>query len=189
SWESAATVAGGVLGGALIIPLLALLIAPLLEIVFGYVTDIQLLKLANFNHPVLKDLIVQAPGTYHHAILIGQLVESAARAIGANPLLARVGAYYHDIGKGKNPLYFGENQKGENRHDGLSAQMSAEIIRRHVAEGMELARQAKLPRQVTDFIAQHHGTRAIAYFFHRAKEEAERKGEAPPLDAEYRYGG
>ncbi|TMA14440.1 MAG: HDIG domain-containing protein [Deltaproteobacteria bacterium] len=149
TWEMAATVLASVLGGALVLPLLALLLSPLLEAMFAYVTDVELLKLA----------------------------------------LARVGAYYHDIGKGKNPLYFGENQKGENRHDGLSAQMSAEIIRRHVAEGMELARQAKLPRQVSDFIAQHHGTRAIAYFFHRAKEEAERTGGAPPREEDFRYPG
>src|SRR5205085_11286206 len=126
SWDTAATVAGAILGGAVILPLLALLLSPLLEALFGYVTDIELLKLASFNHPVLKDLIVQAPGTYHHAILSGQLVEVAARQIGANPLLARVGAYYHDIGKGKNPLYFGENQKGDNRHDPLAAEVSAE---------------------------------------------------------------
>jgi putative nucleotidyltransferase with HDIG domain len=189
SWETAATVAGGILSGALIIPVLALLVAPLLEAVFGYVTDIQLLKLANFNHPVLKDLIVQAPGTYHHAILIGQLVESAAREIRANPLLARVGAYYHDIGKGKNPLYFGENQKGENRHDSLSPAMSAQIIQRHVSDGAELARLNKLPRQVIDFIRQHHGTRLIGYFFHRAKEEAERTGGPPPSDQDFRYAG
>ncbi|MFN2549127.1 MAG: HD family phosphohydrolase [Myxococcales bacterium] len=189
SWETAATVAGAVLGGAVMIPLLALLIAPILEVVFGYVTDIQLLKLANFNHPVLKDLIVQAPGTYHHAILIGQLVDEAAREIGANPLLARVGAYYHDIGKGKNPLYFGENQKGENRHDALTALMSAQIIQRHVPEGVDLARASKLPRQVIDFIPQHHGTRLIGYFFHRAKDEAERAGATPPNEAEFRYLG
>src|SRR5207237_7189976 len=126
AWDTAATVLGSILGGALVLPLLALLRSPLLEATFGYVTDVELLTLANFNHPVLKDLIVQAPGTYHHGILIGQLVDAAARTIGANPLLARVGAYYHDIGKGKNPLYFGENQKGENRHDGQSAQMRAE---------------------------------------------------------------
>jgi putative nucleotidyltransferase with HDIG domain len=189
SWETAATVAGGILSGALIIPLLALLVAPVLEAVFGYVTDIQLLKLANFNHPVLKDLIVQAPGTYHHAILIGQLVEAAARIIRANPLLARVGAYYHDIGKGKNPLYFGENQKGENRHDSLSPAMSAQIIQRHVSDGVELARLNKLPRQVIDFILQHHGTRLIGYFFHRAKEEAERTGAPPPGEQDFRYAG
>ena len=189
SWETAATVAGAILSGALVIPLLALIFAPALEASFGYVTDIQLLKLANFNHPVLKDLIIQAPGTYHHAILIGQLVESAARAIGANPLLARVGAYYHDIGKGKNPLYFGENQKGDNRHDSLSPAMSAQLIMRHIAEGVELAKTSKLPRQVIDFIPQHHGTRLVGYFFHRAREEAERTGQPPPAEPEFRYAG
>ncbi len=189
SWEMAAAVAGAVLSGALVLPLFALVLSPLLEALFGYVTDIELLKLASFNHPVLKDLIVQAPGTYHHAILIGQLVEAAARQIGANPLLARVGAYYHDIGKGKNPLYFGENQKGENRLDGLTPVVAAEIIQRHVQEGLEVARQAKLPRQVIDFIPQHHGTRLVAYFFHRAKEEAERSGTAPPREEDFRYAG
>jgi putative nucleotidyltransferase with HDIG domain len=134
-------------------------------------------------------LIVQAPGTYHHAILIGQLVEAAARDIGANPLLARVGAYYHDIGKGKNPLFFGENQKGENRHDTLTALMSAQVIQRHVADGVELARASKLPRQVIDFIPQHHGTRTIGYFFHRAKQEAERAAQSPPSEQEFRYAG
>ncbi len=145
TWDTLATVLGAVLGGALILPMLALLLSPLLEALFGYVTDVELLKLANFNHPVLKDLIVQAPGTYHHAILIGQLVEAAAREIGANPLLARVGAYYHDIGKGKNPLCFGENQKGENRLEGLTPYASAEIIRRHVREGVDAADRLLLP--------------------------------------------
>jgi putative nucleotidyltransferase with HDIG domain len=189
NWDTLAVVAGAALGGAMILPLLALILSPLLEALFGYVTDIELLKLASFNHPVLKDLIVQAPGTYHHAILSGQLVEAAARQIGANPLLARVGAYYHDIGKGKNPLYFGENQKGDNRHDPLAAEVSAEVIRRHVTDGLDLAAQAKLPRQVRDFIAQHHGTRSISYFFHRAKEEAERAGAPPPREDDFRYSG
>jgi putative nucleotidyltransferase with HDIG domain len=187
--ETAAALSGAMLGGALLVPLLVLLAAPVFEWMFGYVTDIQLRELANFNHPLLKDLIVQAPGTYHHGILIGAMVEAAARQIGANPLLARVGAYYHDIGKGKNPLFFGENQKGENRHDALQPQMSARVIHRHVTDGVELARKAKLPQAVIDFIEQHHGTRLIGYFFHRAKEEAERKGEPPPSDVEFRYGG
>src|SRR5256714_10422072 len=187
--ETAAALAGAVLGGARLVPSVVLLVAPAFEWMFGYVTDIQLRELANFNHPLLKDLIVQAPGTYHHGILIGAMVDAAAKEIGANPLLARVGAYYHDIGKGKNPLFFGENQRGENRLDGLTAQMSAEIIRRHVADGIELADQAKLPRQVTDFIPQHHGTRLIAYFLHRAKEEAERAGAAPPSEDDFRYLG
>src|SRR5207248_1353316 len=178
--ETAAALAGAVLGGALLVPLLVLLVAPAFEWMFGYVTDIQLRELANFNHPLLKDLIVQAPGTYHHGIVIGAMVDAAAMQIGANPLLARVGAYYHDIGKGKNPLFFGENQKGENRHESIEPQMSARLIHRHVTDGVELARKAKLPQAVIDFIVQHHGTRLIGYFFHKAKEEAERKGEPPP---------
>jgi putative nucleotidyltransferase with HDIG domain len=189
SWEALAAAAGGVLGGALLIPLLALLISPVLETVFGYVTDIELLKLASFNHPVLKDLIVQAPGTYHHAILIGRLVEAAAVEIGANPLLARVGAYYHDIGKGKNPLYFGENQKGDNGHDELAPRESAYLILRHVSDGIAIARAAKLPKKIVDFIPQHHGTRLIGHFFHRAKDEAERRGLPPPNEADFRYLG
>jgi hypothetical protein len=189
SLDTIAADLGGILGGAVVIPLFALALSPALEALFGYVTDIELLKLANFNHPVLKDLIVQAPGTYHHAILIGQLVEAAAREIGANPLLARVGAYYHDIGKGKNPLYFGENQKGENRHDQLAPRESAYLIMRHVSEGVELAKAAKLPPKVIEFIPQHHGTRLIGHFFHRAKEEAERRALPPPDEAEYRYPG
>src|SRR6266849_1717317 len=187
--ETAAALSGAMLGGALLVPLLVLLAAPVFEWMFGYVTDLQLRELANFNHPLLKDLIVQAPGTYHHGIVIGAMVEAAAQQIGANPLLARVGAYYHDIGKGKNPLFFGENQKGENRHDALQPQMSAQLIHRHVTEGVELARKAKLPQAVIDFIEQHHGTRLIGYFFHRAKEEAERKGEPAPSVVEFRYGG
>jgi putative nucleotidyltransferase with HDIG domain len=187
--ETAAALAGAVLGGALLVPLLVLLAAPAFEWMFGYVTDIQLRELANFNHPLLKDLIVQAPGTYHHGIVIGTMVDAAARQVGANPLLARVGAYYHDIGKGKNPLFFGENQKGDNRHEAIEPQMSARLIRRHVTDGVDLARKAKLPPAVIDFIVQHHGTRLIGYFFHKAREEAERRGEPPPPDAEFRYPG
>ena len=187
--DTASAAAGAAVGGALVAPLIVLLAAPAFEWMFGYVTDIQLRELANFNHPLLKDLIVQAPGTYHHGIVIGAMVDAAAREIGANPLLARVGAYYHDIGKGKNPLFFGENQKGDNRHEALPPQTSAKIIQRHVSDGVELARKAKLPQAIADFIVQHHGTRLIGYFFHKAKEEAERKGEPPPPDADYRYGG
>ncbi|MGZ3460714.1 MAG: HDIG domain-containing metalloprotein, partial [Archangium sp.] len=139
-------------GTSLAVPVMVMALTPLIESVFGYASDLKLLELANLNHPALKELIVQAPGTYHHSIIIGTLVENAAEAIGANPLLARSCAYYHDIGKGRNPLYFGENQKGENRHDALTPVMSAQIIQRHVAEGVELARMNKLPRQVIDFI-------------------------------------
>jgi putative nucleotidyltransferase with HDIG domain len=157
---------------------------------FGYASDLKLLELANLNHPALKELIVQSPGTYHHSIILGSLVESAAEAIGANPLLARSCAYYHDIGKGRNPLYFGENQKGENRHDGLAPAMSAVIIKRHVTDGIEMARLYKLPKLVADAIPQHHGTRLVSYFHYRAVKEQEGKASPQPIDESiYRYAG
>ncbi|MFN7131196.1 MAG: HD family phosphohydrolase, partial [Myxococcales bacterium] len=190
SMDTAIGCASGFIGGAVLVPMLVMGVTPLVEGAFGYTTDIKLLELANLNHPALKELIVQAPGTYHHSIIMGSLVEAAAEAIGANPLLARVCAYYHDIGKGRNPLYFGENQKGENRHDKLAPQMSAMIIKRHVSEGMEMARHYKLPKQVADAIPQHHGTRLVGFFFHKALKEQEGKENPQPIDdAAYRYPG
>lgn len=177
-------------GTALAVPVMVMALTPIIEAVFGYASDIKLLELANLNHPALKELIVQAPGTYHHSIIIGTLVENAAEAIGANPLLARSCAYYHDIGKGRNPLYFGENQKGENRHDSLAPAMSAVIIKRHVTEGLEMARQYRLPKLVADAIPQHHGTRLVGYFYHQALKEQEGKENAPPIDESiFRYPG
>jgi hypothetical protein len=177
-------------GTSLAVPVMVMALTPLIESVFGYASDLKLLELANLNHPALKELIVQAPGTYHHSIIIGTLVENAAEAIGANPLLARSCAYYHDIGKGRNPLYFGENQRGENRHDSLAPAMSAVIIKRHVTEGLEMARQYRLPKLVADAIPQHHGTRLVGYFFHKALKEQEGKEGAPPIDESiYRYPG
>jgi hypothetical protein len=177
-------------GAALAVPVMVMALTPLIEATFGYASDIKLLELANLNHPALKELIVQAPGTYHHSIIIGTLVENAAEAIGANPLLARSCAYYHDIGKGRNPLYFGENQKGENRHDTMAPAMSAVIIKRHVTEGLEMARQYRLPKLVADAIPQHHGTRLVGYFFHKAVKEQEGKENAQPIDESiFRYPG
>lgn len=176
--------------GAFVVPMLVMALTPLSEGVFGYASDIKLLELANLNHPALKELIVQAPGTYHHSIIMGSLVESAAEAIGANPLLARSCAYYHDIGKGRNPLYFGENQKGDNRHDQLAPAMSAVIIKRHVTEGVEMARQYKLPKRVAAAIPEHHGTRVVGYFFHKALKEQESKEHPQEIDESiYRYAG
>ncbi len=176
--------------GAFVVPMLVMALTPLTEVAFGYASDIKLLELANLNHPALKELIVQAPGTYHHSIIMGSLVEAAAEAIGANPLLARSCAYYHDIGKGRNPVYFGENQKGENRHDQLAPAMSAVIIKRHVTEGIEMARQYKLPRRVAAAIPEHHGTRLVGFFFHKAKKEQEGKESPMPIDETvYRYAG
>ncbi len=178
------------LSGAFIVPMLVMALTPLTEAAFGYASDIKLLELANLNHPALKELIVQAPGTYHHSIIMGSLVEAASEAIGANPLLARSCAYYHDIGKGRNPAYFGENQKGENRHDQLAPAMSAVIIKRHVTEGIEMARQYKLPRRVAAAIPEHHGTRLVGFFFHKAKKEQEGKESPQPIDdSVYRYAG
>jgi putative nucleotidyltransferase with HDIG domain len=188
--EAAITAGFAFMGAAIAVPMMVMALTPLIEASFGYASDIKLLELANLNHPALKELIVQAPGTYHHSIILGSLVEGAAEAIGANPLLARSCAYYHDIGKGRNPLYFGENQKGENRHDTLAPAMSAVIIKRHVTEGLEMARQYKLPKLVADAIPQHHGTLLVGFFFHKALKEQEGKENPQPIDDSiYRYPG
>lgn len=188
--DSWVTAVFALVGTTLMVPVVVMTLTPLIEASFGYASDIKLLELANLNHPALKELIVQAPGTYHHSIIMGSLVEAAAEAIGANPLLARSCAYYHDIGKGRNPLYFGENQRGENRHDALAPAMSAVIIKRHVTEGMEMARQYKLPKLVADAIPQHHGTRLVGYFFHKATREQEGRENPQPIDeAVFRYFG
>ncbi|MCK5237544.1 MAG: HDIG domain-containing protein, partial [Deltaproteobacteria bacterium] len=148
-------------------------VTPLLEMIFGYTTNIRLLELSRMDHPLLKELAVKAPGTYHHSIVIGTLVEAAAEAIHANPLLARVSSYYHDIGKMKMPLYFIENMSGENRHDKLQPSMSALILTNHVREGSELAKSHRLGKDIVDVIEQHHGTSLIKYFYQKAKEAGE----------------
>jgi putative nucleotidyltransferase with HDIG domain len=189
--EIGAAAVAALVGGAVLLPVVVVGSLPVVEGVFGYVTDVKLLELANLNHPALKELIVQAPGTYHHSILMGSLVEAAAQAIGANPLLARVCAYYHDLGKIRNPLYFAENQRGENRHDALAPSMSALIVKRHVTDGLELARHWRLPRPVQDAIPQHHGTRLVGYFWAKAQKLAgEGGGRAVAVDeALFRYPG
>ena len=182
--EIVVAAAAALAGGAILLPVAVVGILPAVEGLFGYVTDVKLLELANLNHPALKELIVQAPGTYHHAILMGSMVEAAAQAIGANPLLAKVCAYYHDLGKIRNPAFFAENQRGENRHDALAPSMSALIIKRHVTDGLELARQWRLPKVVTETIPQHHGTRLVGYFWARAqKSAAEGRSAASTIDA------
>jgi putative nucleotidyltransferase with HDIG domain len=163
------------------VPMLVLALTPLVETAFGYASDIKLLELANLNHPALKELVLNAPGTYHHSIVMGSLVEAAAEAIGANPLLARSCAYYHDIGKGRRPAYFGENQKGENPHDTMAPASSAAVIKQHVTDGLEMALQYKLPQRVAAAIPEHHGTRLVGFFFHKAQKELEARGE--PKDA------
>ena len=144
-------------------------VAPIFEMVFRYTTNIKLLELSRMDHPLLKELAVRAPGTYHHSIVIGTLVEAAAESINANPLLARVSAYYHDIGKLRMPLYFIENMRGENRHNKLTPSMSALIVTNHVKEGVEMARRYKLGQEIIDIIQQHHGTSLIRFFYQKAR--------------------
>lgn len=146
-------------------------VLPYLENVFGITTSIKLLELANPNQPLLKKLLTEAPGTYHHCIMVGNLGEAAADAIGANGLVVRLGAYYHDIGKLKRPYFFAENQfSGNNPHDNITPQLSTLIITSHVKDGVELAKEAKLPPVIIQMIAQHHGDSLVSFFYYKAKE-------------------
>jgi putative nucleotidyltransferase with HDIG domain len=151
---------------------LAFLLLPPVEHLFGLTSDITLLELSDLNRPLLKRLQLEAPGTYHHSMVVGSLAESAAEAIGANSLLVRVMAYYHDIGKLAKPEYFAENEIGtpRSRHDRLTASMSALIVRSHITGGVEMAKKNRLPRVVIDAIPEHHGTMVMAFFFHKALE-------------------
>ncbi|MBI4496913.1 MAG: HDIG domain-containing protein [Chloroflexi bacterium] len=155
---------------------------------FGITTSIQLLELSQPDQPLLRQLLVEAPGTYYHSLLVGNLAERAAEAVGADPLLARVGAYYHDIGKVANPGFFIENQRtGDNPHDRLVPEHSAAMLIAHVRDGVRLARKHRLPAKIQDFITEHHGTRLALYFYHRAVERA---GDPAAVDrAAFRYPG
>jgi len=159
--------------------LLAVLLLPMAEAFTGIETDLTLLEWSDLNRPLMQRLSLEAPGTYAHTIAIANLAEAACRAIGANPLLARVGAYYHDIGKIAKPQYFVENQaKGRNPHDALRPGASAQIIRNHVREGLELAAEYKLPRALRAFITEHHGTGTISYFLDKARRSDDTVGNA-----------
>jgi putative nucleotidyltransferase with HDIG domain len=179
------------LGGALV-GVIATGFLPLIEMLFGFTTDIKLLELSSLDQPILKDLMVKAPGTYHHSVVVSNMVEASAESIGANPLLAKVSAYYHDIGKVKKPLYFVENQrKGDNRHEKLAPSMSSLILIAHVKDGVELARRHKLGKEIIDIIKQHHGTSLISYFYQKAKEQVNKRGSRSPhiKEEDFRYPG
>ena len=159
--------ANGILSAVLMIGAL-----PYLESGFSLTSMIKLLELSNPNHPLLRRLLLEAPGTYHHSLMVGNLAEASAEAVGANPLLVRVGALFHDVGKIKRPEYFVENQRGfDNPHEKIAPALSTLIITSHVKEGAELAREARLPQAVLDFIEQHHGNSLAKYFYSRALEE------------------
>ena len=170
----------GAIAGGVLCAFIASGVTPLFEHFGGYVTDLRLIEMATLDHALLKELSIQAPGTWNHSMVMGMMVESAADAVGANPVVTRVGAYFHDVGKTKKPLYFVENQgQEENRHDKLSTSMSALIIRSHVKDGVELARKHYLPQVIEDMIPQHHGTSIIEYFYEKARKEAEESGQDP----------
>ena len=162
-------------------------IVPLVEIAFDYTTDITLLELAHLDRPIMRRLMIEAPGTYHHSVIVGSLVEAAATEINANPMLAKVCGYYHDIGKIRKPLYFIENQtEGKNRHDKLAPSMSALILIAHIKDGVEIARENKLGQLISDTIRQHHGTSIIKFFYEKAKQK---KGAAAVNIDDFRYPG
>lgn len=162
-------------------------IAPLVEIAFDYTTDIKLLELANLDQPILRRLMLEAPGTYHHSVIVGTMVEAAASEIGANPSLAKVCGYFHDIGKIKKPLYFIENQaNGVNRHDKLAPSMSSLILIAHIKDGVEIAKQNKLGYAIIETIRQSHGTSLIRYFYDKARQL---KGENGLNIDDFRYPG
>ncbi len=174
------TAAGFLMTGAL----------PLIERCFGIVTDISLLELTDGSHPLLQELVKRAPGTYTHSITVATLAEAAAETIAANPLLVRVGSYFHDVGKMLKPHYFIENQSGENRHDELEPALSTLIIIGHIKDGVALAVQYGLPRPIIDFIEQHHGTTLVEYFYREAMRLQESSGNGSvELEPCFRYAG
>ena len=181
--KSAITFMGGVLGG-----IFALGILPFLEGTFNEVTTLKLLELSNPNHPLLKKLLMEAPGTYHHSMLVANLAEMASEEVGANSVIVRIGSYYHDIGKTERPYFFGENQMGgDNPHTHMTPNLSAKIIISHVKDGLELARKYNLPKVVQDIIAEHHGTTLVKYFYYTMKNNSENPDEIKEED--YRYPG
>jgi putative nucleotidyltransferase with HDIG domain len=188
-WQMVAGLLTGLLTGIAVVGLL-----PVLEALFNRTTDITLLELTDFNHPLLRRMQLEAPGTYHHSLVVAQLAENACNAIGANPLLARACSLFHDIGKSTNPGFFTENQRdGGNPHDEKDPAASAVIIRQHVADGVELATRHHLPRAVTDVIRQHHGTTLVKFFYERALAQSQSPfpGVEPPRvpDGPFRYDG
>lgn len=162
-------------------------ITPMMEMAFGYTTDSTLLEQSNLDQPLLRRLMLEAPGTYHHSVIVGSMVEAAAAEIGAKPLLAKVSGYYHDIGKLKNPLYFVENQRdGKNIHNKLAPSMSCLVLTSHVKNGVELAKESKMGQKIIDAILQHHGTSLISFFYEKAKKL--KKDQTVNID-DFRYPG
>ncbi|NLW16220.1 MAG: HDIG domain-containing protein [Firmicutes bacterium] len=184
-WTTLVTNAMWAVAGGVLAAIIGFGIVPFLERPFGIASTVKMLELSNPNQPLLKRLLVEAPGTYNHSVIVANLAEAAAEAVGADGLLARVGSYYHDVGKLKRPYFFIENQfTMENPHDKYPPSLSALVITAHIKDGVELAREYKLPQVIIDIIQQHHGTTLVNYFYHKAKEA----GDAPD-ESDYRYPG
>ncbi|HHD2716682.1 TPA: HD family phosphohydrolase [Clostridium perfringens] len=172
--------------GAILSGILTIGVLPFFESTFDIVTNAKLLELSNPNNPLLKKLLMEAPGTYHHSILVANLAELAAEQVGGNPLLARIGAYYHDVGKTKRPYFFRENQFGKkNPHDRLKPEVSSKIIISHVKDGSELAKEYNLPKTIHDFIVTHHGETLVKYFYLTVKNNSENPDEVKEEDFKY----
>ena len=175
--------------GGVFASLVTMALIPLFESIFNYTTDVRLLELSSLNHPLMKDMIVKAPGTYHHSLVVGSMCEAAAEAIGCNPLLAKVMAYYHDIGKMEHSQYFIENQRpGQNAHDHISPHMSKTVLIAHVKDGAEMGYKHKLGTAIIDGILQHHGTTLISYFYNKALEDQDEDIDTVQ-EADFRYPG
>ena len=172
--------------GSLTAAILCVGLQPLLETAFNLVTPAKLIELSSPNQPLLRRLMIETPGTYHHSMIVANLGEAAAEEIGANALLVRVGAYYHDIGKLVRPMYFKENQLGENPHDKTDPRVSTAILTEHTRDGVELARKHHLPEQIVDMIRQHHGDTPVMYFYAKAVKQS---GEENVDIADFRYEG
>ncbi len=168
---------------------LAIGLSPIFELLLSSISPVKLISLAEPSQPLLRKLFLEAPGTYQHSMMIANLAEAAAERIGADALLVRVGAYYHDLGKTMNPLMFTENQKGFNPHSLLTTEESVRIIFRHVKYGEELGKRHRLPREVINFMTTHHGTTVLSYFYNQATKEAEAKGLPKPDPKDFSYPG
>ncbi|MFC4778518.1 HD family phosphohydrolase [Paenibacillus sp. GCM10023252] len=178
--------ASGLLTAVLVIGLM-----PFFEVTFGILSALKLVELSNPNHPLLRKLLTETPGTYHHSVMVGNLSEAAAESIGADGLLCRVGSFYHDIGKTKRPNYFIENQTNiENPHDTIEPKLSKSIIVAHARDGVDMLRGYNIPRPIRDIAEQHHGTTSLKYFYHKAIKQAEEQGIQPDFtEDDFRYPG
>lgn len=179
-------------GGGMLTSMLVIGLLPFFETAFGILSPLKMVDLSNPNHPLLRKLLTETPGTYHHSIMVGNLSEAAAEAIGADGLLCRVGSYYHDIGKTKRPSYFIENQTNiENPHDRIEPELSKSIIVAHPRDGVEMLKEYKIPKLIRDIAEQHHGTTLLGFFYHKAKKLAESEGLDPNeiLEEQFRYPG